>query len=343
MRRRTTRRVLKRVAAGSGHRPAVEVEVTRIAWGSTYARVSTIGHRGERAFVLVPGIGVSSNYFERLAAQLNDIGPVHALDLPGFGGVPHPKSRQMTIGEYADLVGTVIDRLGLADPVVLGHSMGTQVVADLAARYPDGFAGAAPLSAIVLLGPVVNPDERTVPRTSLRFLQVARREPPRVAVLALNAYLLCGVRWFSRVLPEMMHYRIEETLPRVRSRTLVISGELDTLCPPGWLDRVTELLPHGRVSVIPGAAHSIMHAHADRVAALTLAHLRTPGDQRLPDPPVQSNAPESDRVAEAAGLATELGGILTDDDKLIAEGKTKQARALDPSTGDPVEGPTGGS
>jgi hypothetical protein len=30
-------------------------------------------------FVLVPGNGVSSNYFERLAPNLNEHGPVHAL------------------------------------------------------------------------------------------------------------------------------------------------------------------------------------------------------------------------------------------------------------------------
>lgn len=317
---------------------STEVEVRRVAWQSTYARVSTIGRTGERAFVLVPGIGVSSNYFERLAAQLNGYGPVHALDLPGFGGVPHPKSRRMTIGDYADLVGKVIDELGLVDPVLVGHSMGTQVVADLAARYPEGFAGEsterAPLSSIILLGPVLSPDQRRLSRATGRFLTAARKEPPRVAILATEAYLLCGVRWFSRVLPEMMHYPIEETLPKVRSNTLVISGALDALCPPEWIDQVMELLPSGRVEIIEQAAHSIMHAHADTVSALAVAHVQHPGTDPLPKTVADratdgdSGGSSPDGAAEFTGQVTELAGILTDDDDKIAEGKTAQAQAI---------------
>lgn len=318
-----------------------EVTVQRVPWRDTYARVSTVGRTGDRSFVLVPGIGVSSNYFERLAAHLNDYGPVHALDLPGFGGVPHPKAGRMSIGDYADLVGQVIDELGLVDPVLVGHSMGTQVVADLAARYPDGFAGpggrpAAQLSSIVLLGPVLSPDQRTLRKAALNFVRAALREPPRVAVLALQAYLLCGVRWFSRVLPEMMHFPIEEALPRIRANTLVISGKLDTLCPSDWIDEVMSLLPSARVEIIEEAAHSVMHAHADTVAALSVAHLHRPGTDPLPRPGPSEDVNEDEAypagMAELTGQATELVGIITDDDSLIAEGKSAQAEAIEEAT-----------
>ncbi|MCW2809912.1 MAG: hypothetical protein JWP61_370 [Friedmanniella sp.] len=36
-----------------------------------------------------------------------------------------------------------------------------------------------------------------------------------MAVLALYAYLLYGVRWFARVLPEMRRLRIKDVLPAV--------------------------------------------------------------------------------------------------------------------------------
>ncbi len=65
--------------------------VRRVTRAPVYARVSSVGHPGTRTFVLVPGLGVASNYFERLAPQLRELGPVVALDLPGFGGVPHPE------------------------------------------------------------------------------------------------------------------------------------------------------------------------------------------------------------------------------------------------------------
>jgi pimeloyl-ACP methyl ester carboxylesterase len=202
---------------------STRVRVSRVERGDLWVRVSTIGTTGERPFVLVPGIGVSSDYFERLAPNLNSFGPVHALDLPGFAGVTHPR-QALSIRQFADLVGAAIDDLGLKDPIVVGHSMGTQIVTDLAARRPE-------LSTLVLIGPVVNPAERRVTVAARRFLQAAWHEPGRVKVLALRAYLVCGVHWFSQVLPKMMTYPIEQQLPRVRAHTLVIRGEHDAVAP----------------------------------------------------------------------------------------------------------------
>lgn len=249
---------------------ATTVEVRRVIDGERYARVSTIGQKRQRPFLLVAGIGVASNYYERLAPNLNEFGPVHALDLPGFAGVPHP-DRAMSIRDYADLVGRVIDELELDDPVVVGHSMGTQVVADLASRRPE-------LSSIVLIGPVVNAHERRIPLQAVRFLQASWHEPLRVKVLAVGAYLLCGFRWFSRVLPEMIRFPLEERLPSIQAHTLVIRGEFDAVAPREWVDTVSELLPHSRAFEIPGAAHSVMHAHAEEVARLCVEHARRPRD-----------------------------------------------------------------
>lgn len=317
----------------SSRRPRLtrtDVSVQRVDAGEIYVRVSTMGTDGVRPFVLVPGIGVSSNYFERLAPNLNEFGPVHALDLPGFGGVPHPQ-RRLRIRGYADLVGKVIDELELDDPIVVGHSMGTQVVADLVARRPD-------ISTVVLIGPVVNADERHLLIQGRRFLQCAIREPGRVKVLALSSYLLCGVKWFSRVLPEMLHYRIEDQLPHIQASTLVIRGEHDFNAPAPWVERLVDLLPRSRAYEIPHAAHSVMHAHAETVAELCVEHARRPAregeDVELVDVAAQESE-EDDRAAGLVGVAqslhgrvTELHGIVADDDGLIAEGKTDEAEAL---------------
>ncbi|MBF4463194.1 MULTISPECIES: alpha/beta fold hydrolase [unclassified Rathayibacter] len=314
---------------------ATDVSVQRVHHNGVWARVSTVGRDGERTFVLVPGIGVAATYFERLAPALNEFGPVHALDLPGFGGVPHPVGTQkMGIGEYAELVGAVIDELGLDDPVVLGHSMGTQVVAELAARRPD-------LTTIVLLGPVMNRRERSVPVAALRFAQSSLREPPKVAVLAAAAYVLCGPRWFSRVLPAMMHYPIEQTVPLIRASTLVIRGEFDRLVPREWTEEIADAIPHARAWEVPGASHSVMHAHAEEVARLCVEHARAPRPdpdeaavRRYPDAevdrPDEDDASSPDPIGALRGRLTELTGILVDDDSLIAEGKTQHAEASDP-------------
>ncbi|WP_213813985.1 alpha/beta fold hydrolase [Glaciihabitans sp. dw_435] len=313
--------------------------------GAVFVRISTIGTTGTRPFILVPGIGVSSNYFERLAPNLNEFGPVHALDLPGFGGVPHPDSA-MTIRHYADLVGRVIDTLGLDDPVLVGHSMGTQVVVDLAARRPE-------LSTVVLIGPVINPDERRIGLQAIRFLQAAVHEPGRVKFLAVSAYLFCGVKWFSRILPKMMRFPIERAMPHIAADTLIIRGEYDAVAPRAWVERAGRLIPSSRLWEIPHAAHSVMHAHAQEVARLCVEHARHPfqpsearelhvyenagtGDEKRDFDPSAA-----DVIQAVTGRATEIGVIIRGDDEAIAEGKTKHAeamkrarRAADPSVDD---------
>lgn len=308
------------------------VSVKRVQAGDVYVRVSSIGDKGVRPFVLVPGIGVASNYFERLAPNLNEFGPVYAVDLPGFAGVPHPEDA-MTIRQYADLVGKVIDELELVDPVIVGHSMGTQVVTDLVARRPE-------ISTVVLIGPVINPAERVLLKQGLRFAQAAVHEPGRVKALAFSAYLFCGVKWFSRILPKMMTFPMERALPHVKADTLVIRGEFDAVAPSDWVRRVGELLPSSRLWEIPGAAHSVMYAHAEEVAKLCVEHAEQPieydegGVLRVFRHEGEGEAGEmfdpsaADVVASVRGRVRESIGMVTGDDDLIAEGKTEHGEAM---------------
>ncbi|PVZ96424.1 alpha/beta hydrolase [Amnibacterium flavum] len=297
-----------------------------------YVRVNSVGTDGTRPFLLVPGIGVSSTYFEKLAPYLNEFGPVHAVDLPGFAGVPHP-DHTLSIRDYADLVGQVIDELDLVDPIIIGHSMGSQVVSDLVSRRPE-------ISTLVLIGPVVHPTERRVITQARRFLQASWHEPNTVKVLAISAYLFCGFRWFFRVLPKMLSFPIEDRLPRIRAHTLVIRGEFDAVAPREWVEQVGELLPSSKTWEITGAAHSVMYAHAETVARLCVEHARESeqapvDDSRLhvaPETPATDEAAEhtpAEIVTAIGGRILETAGVLQDDDEKIAEGKTIAARAID--------------
>ena len=309
-----------------------DVRVSRVYDGETYVRVNSIGEGGTRPFLLVPGIGVSSTYFEKLAPHLNEFGPVHAVDLPGFGGVPHPDDA-LSIREFADLVGKVIDELGLDDPIIVGHSMGSQIVSDLVSRRPE-------LSTLVLIGPVIHPTERRVLTQARRFLQAAWHEPGTVKVLAVSAYLFCGFRWFARVLPKMMSYPLEEALPHIKAHTLVIRGEFDSVSPREWVTEIGALLPSSRLWEIEGAAHSVMYAHAEAVANLCVRHAReeagdADGDNDLhvveeTAQPASDQSLPLDAIVEAVGgRVTETIGILQDDDEKIAEGKTIAAKAVE--------------
>lgn len=99
--------------------------------------------------VLVHGWSSSSYTWKAVLGQLSRRYRCLAVDLPGFGQSP-PPSQPPTIAGYADLVAQIIEQNSDRAALVLGHSMGGQIVATLALRH-------APLvERMVLLNPAIS-------------------------------------------------------------------------------------------------------------------------------------------------------------------------------------------
>ncbi|GGL81688.1 hypothetical protein GCM10009706_20280 [Curtobacterium citreum] len=317
----------------------VTVEVDRIAVDGTYVRVSSIGHPGARAFVLVAGLGIAATYYERLAPHLNENGPVHALDLPGFAGVPRFRGA-VSIERYADAVERVLDDLGLEDPVLVGHSMGTQVVTEVAARRPE-------LRDLVLISPVVDRRARTIRQSAGRFLRSSLHEPAAVRWHGITAYALCGWHWFRKVLPRMIAFPIEDRAAEVQARTLIVRGEHDALVPRDWVRSLARVFPHAVLREVVDGAHSVMHAQADAVARLAVDHVagritdRGVGSlQRVRDTTTSSDlarlsAKEAWLVLKSRFI--ELAGMARGDDGALEQAKSAHAVAMADGDGIPVD------
>lgn len=219
---------------------------------------------GRPVFVLVHGLGVSSRYFVPLSELLAVHGRVVLLDLPGFAGLPRP-ARAFSIPDFADVTRKALNLLAVADPVLVGHSMGAQVVVELAASQP------AYSSAVVLVGPVVNPAERKLPLLALRFLQSAVKESGLNALVAASQYVACGPTWFRDTVPAVLAYPIEERIRRLRARVVLISGDGDHVSPPSWRRELATDLTSARTVTINGAAHGVVFDHAPLLAGEILA------------------------------------------------------------------------
>jgi pimeloyl-ACP methyl ester carboxylesterase len=88
------------------------------------------------AIVLVHGSGLSGKYMVPTAQQLAADCRVYVPDLPGFGDSDKPR-KVFNVSELADWLEAWIPAIGLDRVSLLGNSFGCQVIADLAARYPD--------------------------------------------------------------------------------------------------------------------------------------------------------------------------------------------------------------
>ena len=310
----------------------IELTVERVRTGDVDTRVTTItldsAETVERdsVFVLVAGVGVAATYFEFLAPLLARRGTVYALDLPGFAGMPRPHVPP-TIAFFADQVEAVIAHLGLSDPVLIGHSMGTQVVTEVLVRHPE-------YSNAVLVSPVINEAEARLGVQAVRFTQAASHESVHLALTAFSAYLLCGVVYFLTVLPFMMRYRISARVPLVRARLLFIRGEFDRTSPRRFHSRLVRAARRSSRWEIEGAAHSIINGHAVGVAALTRRLLDddlapkgrlTAAEARVPEPRHGDPA----MVLSAVGSrAAEWLSALRGDDLGVAKAKRTQAKLL---------------
>jgi pimeloyl-ACP methyl ester carboxylesterase len=219
-----------------------------------------------RPFVLVHGIGVSSRYFHPSAAELAKYGTVYLVDLPGYGSAPNPR-RDVTIADHANVLATYLAAEGIERPVLVGHSMGTQVVSQLVFDHPET------TDRIVLLAPTMDPDARGFWHAAGRLMRdVLTREPPAVnAIVSLDYFFRCGIPYFLKQTRHLLADRIEDRLPLLEVKGLVIRGDRDLICPEGWSRRVAGLLKDGSYAEVAGP-HVIMFTDPPRVAASIANH-----------------------------------------------------------------------
>jgi pimeloyl-ACP methyl ester carboxylesterase len=215
-------------------------------------------------FVLVHGIGASPRYFDRLQAGLSRSGRAVSVDLPGFGGLPRP-TQPHSIAQLAGALGRRLDELGLGPAVMVGHSMGVQVVTELALQRPDI------VSHLALLGPVTDPARATAAAQGADLVRDMLRESPSANLLVLAAYLQCGPRWYAKELPAMLRYPTLEAVGRAACPVVVIRGQRDPIARSAWAARVAEAARDGRLVEVPGARHVVQHDAPEQTAAAIVA------------------------------------------------------------------------
>jgi pimeloyl-ACP methyl ester carboxylesterase len=210
-------------------------------------------------FVMVPGLGVSSRYFHPLAAELARRGPVFLLDMPGYGSAPNPK-RDVTLADHAGVLAAFLHEAKIENPVLVGHSMGSEIVAIVGQQHPDVS------SRIVLMSPTLEPQARTRTLAIRNLLRDAPREPPVVFGIAFTDYVIrCRPPYLFAQLPHMLADRLEDRMASLTARVLVIAGDRDTIVTLDWAGALAARAPLGEFRVVRGP-HVIMHTDPVMIA-----------------------------------------------------------------------------
>jgi pimeloyl-ACP methyl ester carboxylesterase len=214
---------------------------------------------GARPYVLVHGIGMGRSVYLDFVECLP--GRIIALDLPGFGEAPEPK-RTLTMARHADMVAAFLRSIDVSDAVIIGHSMGSQIGAELAARHSELVDG------LVLAGPTVNSATRSIREQASYLLRDLFGERPIVLWRGAREYLRGGPNLIRKIRATVVH-EPEKAYARVKCPVLVLRGERDQLAPATWCREIVSLVPGpAEVKEIPDHGHSTLLSDATLAAAL---------------------------------------------------------------------------
>jgi len=210
--------------------------------------------------ILVQGLGISVSYMIPAMREIAEFTKVFALDLPGFGDSEKPR-RVFNIEELADVLADWMNAAGIERAVLVGHSFGSQIVAEFALRHAEK------IDRAVFAAPTFDRRARGFFRQFWRLLRNAPNEPFSLVLLAVKSYFKFGIRREARTLQFALRDRIEEKLPQIGVPALVVRGELDTVVPQDWAEEFAALLPDGKLVVIAGGTHGVNYNSPQKFAA----------------------------------------------------------------------------
>lgn len=144
-----------------------------------------------------------------------------------------------------------MDAVGLERAPFVGNSLGCQILADFAVRYPER------VDRLVFAGPTMDPHAPYASVQIARWLIDWTREPPSLAAAHVRDYYEAGLRRALQTFRYALRDRIEAKLPLIQAPTLVVRGSEDCIVPQRWAEEAAGLLRNGRLVVIPGGPHVV--------------------------------------------------------------------------------------
>jgi pimeloyl-ACP methyl ester carboxylesterase len=228
---------------------------------------------------------------------------VIAFDNRGFGLSDKPPAPYDNAA-YARLVVGLLDSLHLADAVLVGHSMGGAIAAEVAIEYPQrvrglvligaaGLGAREPLLFRVARWPALGPALLAFRGRGLtaRLLKATYADPGKVSEADVDQYYApVALPEYGRALRGVLrqfHFgALAGRLDRIGAPTLVLWGEEDRWVPLGLGRALAGGITRSAFLSVPHAGHSVQEEAPDEVNHLLIRFLtdglpRVPGDLAL--------------------------------------------------------------
>ena len=189
--------------------------------------------------------------------------PSHAWDQPGYGASPTVEPYDLE--HVAAALALLIESLGGAPVVLVGHSMGGMVAQETHARYPrlvkalalcftspafgDGDSAFAKQFIAARLGPL---DE------GKSMAEVAARLMPTMGSNSAHAAeIMAGIppETYRNAVKLLTTFDRRKDLPGIAVPTLLIAGDRDQVAPAAMMEKMAEKIPGAEYALIPDCGH----------------------------------------------------------------------------------------
>ncbi len=211
-------------------------------------------------FVWAHGWGQDRRALSPLTEALAGQGTHLLLDFPGFGASPPPPSAWDT-ADYADATADLLtDRPQAARTIWVGHSFGCRVGLQLAARHPEAVSG------LFLIAGAGLPRQRSLPErvrlaTRVRTFKTLKRAAPLLGLDVEALRRRFGSKDYAdagemrAVLAKVVSEDLSDVARQVRCPVHLVYGENDTETPPEIGERLSRLIPHADLTILPRHDH----------------------------------------------------------------------------------------
>jgi pimeloyl-ACP methyl ester carboxylesterase len=235
--------------------------------------------------VFLHGLGGGRTAWRPQLQVLSDLRRCIAWDAPGYGeSEPVPDTN---FGAYARAARALIDTVSPDDPVdLVGMSFGGMIAQYATALAPDRVRSLALLCTSPKFGlDGTDPDEwRAARLAGLEEMGSPAAAAPLVlpslvgpngahvlpeAIEAMGRVPLAGL---LDSLSTIASHDSRTLLPQIPTPTLVLVGELDDETPVAYAQAIVDLVPNGRLEVIPGVGH-ILNLEAEDAVNTAIARL----------------------------------------------------------------------
>lgn len=222
--------------------------------------------------------------FNFVWGRISALGPVTAVDLPGFG-MSQGRTDLMSPDAMGHFLARLMDELGIERAHVVAPDVGTLAALFAASSAPERFQSIIGGSGGISLSLLGDPLRQIVDSSRQDFANVdggdrvygfvksAARSAISETILEDYRASSRGQRWneaadfvraYRRDLP-----RLETLLPTIQTSTLVISGQDDPLVPPPNGQFLADRMPHCRAEIVD-AGHFVWEDAADAYASLVV-------------------------------------------------------------------------